>query len=354
MASVDVFRAIADDLGIMRVPGERDADYCCRVAYSAARFWASAFCMDDGCEGRKGLTRPALSRKMRQWVETLISLAPDIEDWFEIDARKGSAAGSSLICGRLIDLADILPAGEEGRLLARSPKLEVLTDKMALLLGFFDPGVGVPGLACENLVTSGLCTMICGDYDAPEILRPWWETDLSYMPWVEISALPDLEYADPATRKWGIGSAEAWRESPVVDVSLALARDKEAARNGGSGMGPVSYYVIKIRGRRCVASQISWSWAQELFLKMKWDAGSPACVEFEKRGANHEAAFLPVSILPPRASVVIDALSWPLGSISDGANSGEANRLIRTEAMDAVASILSQHFIKTKGFHDDR
>lgn len=318
---------MAEDIGVIRIANESEKEFCTRTAYSASRFWVSAFCMDDGQEGERGITRQALGLRLRAWIKSLDSIMPSLSDWFGVGGKVDTRA----IYGRLIDLGDILPLGEGGRYRARAMGLEPITASAALALGFFEPAAE----RCRNrMVTSGLATYTAGAFEPPETRAPWWETDLRFMPWTNCDDYGTLQYVNPSTQNWTIAKEDSWTQEKPGELPLTLARYNEATT------GKANYLVVKNAGGKSLVSRIDRHMAQELFLHLKKAAGEPMRVTVHRKDDHHCEVTLPISMLPPAISATVDALSWPKGSISNG------NRIFRTETMDTVGTLLANHDIE--------
>ena len=333
MPANDVFNKIASEIGIEHYSGDSETEFCRRVTYSASRFWASAFCMDDGGNGSSGLSQQGLTIRIRRWIQSMISFYPDMEDWFQLEHN-----GASYVSKRLIDISDILPAGRDGRCFARTPRIEPISETHALLLGFFEPSLGNPLDRESEPITSGLSTLVTGKFKAPSPQQPWWESDQPYMAWTDLSALPKLEYANPCGDKWGLGAPETWREFSWEGSQLSLARHTSTNKCNSD------YYAVRKAEGTTLASKIGKHMAYELFFHLKKQSGKPIRIHYTKRSETLVSVFLPITILPPRVSAIADALSWPENCISDN-----MRRLFKAEALDAIKPLLKQYEIETEG-----
>ncbi len=328
LGRIGTFERIAEDLKIVRIKDEDDLSFCSRVAYSASRYWISAFCMDDGQGGRRGVTSQVLGRRLGHWLDSLDSIMPGIAK--ELGVAEG---GVRTIYGRLADVGDIIRGGEQGRYLARVPRLEPLTSEAALALGFFEPAMqDFSGLT----ITGGLATLVLGHFEEPERRLPWWETDLPVMPWSNASDYGELRYINPETNKWVVSHPDVWT------ADEPRARDLTLARCADDSGGPALFFAVRKRGSRIVASRIDKKAAQELMNYIKKEAGKPVHIVFEGIDYRHSRAFLPISVLPSQIAPVIDALSWP--SSSAGAKGG---RLFRKETVKTVRELLDDNNIES-------
>lgn len=329
MGSISTFERIAADIGVQRYKGEDDMGFCVRCAYSAARFWASAFCMDDGQEGKAGLSKQALSIRLRRWIEALDSIMPGLGKWFELDDQ-----GMRMLYGRLIDIGDILPIGKEGKCFARTMRIEPVEENGALALGFFEPALQRGHRSGHSIVTSGLASFVPGSFGSVQTHASWWETDFPFMAWSTIADFGELQYLDVQTRRWGVGKPDAWVESDVADLPMTLAR--RDCTHGNS-----RYYVVRHLGKRSLAAEIDRWQAQALMLHLKKESGNPARVAFQPLDWSHRKAFLPISVLSPQISATIDALSWPVKGISDN-----TDRIFRMETVETVKRLLRRYDIE--------
>ncbi len=330
MSNISVFEKIANDIGVKRYAGEEELSFCVRCAYSASRFWTSAFCMDDGQNGKAGLTKQALSIRLRRWIMALDSIMPGVAEWFDLENH-----GTRTLYGRLIDIGDILPTGEEGRCFARTKLIEPFDEAGALVLGFFEPATQGVQRGGRTIVTSGLASFLPGSFETVEHYAPWWETDLGFMSWVPSADYGELQYLDPRTTRWGLSRPDAWVEHDDVDMPLALARQNDAC------IKVSRYFAIRGPARRRLASEIDRGQAQALMLRLKKESGHPACVTFKSLDWKHRKAYIPISVLSPQISATVDALSWPIDSISGG----NGYRIFRMETVEAIKRLLRRYDI---------
>lgn len=319
---------MASDIGVRRYMGEDDLSFCARTTYSASKYWVPAFCMDDGQDGSKGVTRQVLSKRLNRWVTSLDQVMPGLGRWFDANGKRDVKA----IYGRLIDVGDIPLAGKKERCVAHSVALEPITAGAALALGFFEPATAD---FAESVVTSGLGAFVSGNFEAPTSRAPWWETDCPYMAWGRTSDYGELQYVDPCSRRWGLANPDSWTEEHLGNLQLSLARYVDAAS------GQSHYLVVRRSGKREIVSRIDRHMAQELFIHLKNESGNPIEVAFKRIDGFHSKAYLPVSVLPSQISATIDALSWPVEGVSvDG------DRIFRSETVDTVKELLAFHGIK--------
>jgi hypothetical protein len=328
MSRIETFEKIAEDIGVLRYDGEGEMSFCARSAYSASRFWAEAFCMDDGSGGRSGITRQALSRRLRAWIGSLDSIMPGLAEWFRTEDKIDARA----VYGRLVDLGDILPTGADGRCVARSLKLESIADGASLALGFFEPAAAP---FARDMVTSGLASYVPRASDARDARRPWWETDLKFMSWADDKDYGTLQYISPSSAHWSVSNPDLWTREDPGELSLTIARylDKVTGRP--------SYLAARSSRGRVSVARVDRAMAQELLLHLKAEVGNPVHVKFERVDAGHCRVYLPVSILPPDISATVDALAWPVGGVFS-----DRERIFRTEVVRTVTKLLELHEIK--------
>lgn len=330
MGRIDAFERIAADLDVRRFKGEDDLTFCSRVAYSGARYWVSAFCMDDGDGGQRGVTPQVLGSRLGRWLNSLNAIMPGIAERLEI-----GEGGARAIYGRMADAGDILQAGECGRYRALTPRLRPITDGAALALGFFEPATEIfPG----RVIAGGVSTLVLGHFEEPERRSPWWETDLSYMTWIPASDYGELRYLNPEVNRWGIHHPDSWTGREPFGQGLSLARCEDAPGEAAI------FLAVRKTGKRTLASRISNKAAQEFMNRIKNGAGKPVLIEFERVDSVHLKAFLPITVLPSQVAAVVDALSWP-SSIMDIGN----YRLFRKESVGEVRRLLEEYDIATRG-----
>ena len=328
MSRISAFETMARDIGVRRYQGEDDLSFCARTAYSASRYWTAAFCMDDGRSGARGITRQVLSRRLNRWMSSLDQIMPGLGEWFETSGTKDMR----WIYGRLIDVGDILLAGEEGRCVARSVTLRPVSEGSALALGFFEPAtVGFAG----GMVTSGLTSFVSGQFEAPGRCEPWWETDCPFMAWTKASDYGEVQFIDPSVHRWGLANSDSWTGGGLGKFRISLARYVDRNSN------EPHYLAVRRSGKHELASRVDRHMAQELLIHLKEESGNPIVITFEDLDNRHFKTKLPISILPQQISATVDALSWPVGNVSSN-----ADRIFRTETADVVREMLAPYGIK--------
>lgn len=330
-AAVDVFASIADDVGVVRFAGEGDKSFCRRVAYSAARYWVSAFCLDDGANGSRGITKNSLNRKISAWVHCLETFCPGIIDWFDAGGK-----GIPAVYGRLIDVGDIRSNGFEGTYVATPARLLPVCENSSFMLGFFDASkrdVLPCGANREESVTSGLATLLSCDGGVNITRESWWDTDLELMPWTDGRSLGELEYADPKARHWALNKREVWTSRPLFEKRLGLVR------LAGSTYG-LNLYVAISNGSRVRLSAIDPEHGRSLYYYLRAAAANPATARFRLLDERHARLKAPLSIVPGRLSRFLSAVAWP---VIDANNCFEA--IVRTEALPLVKDLLTAAYV---------
>ena len=332
-AKIAAFDAIASDLGIIRYKDEDDNSFCRRVAYSAARPWISAFCLDDGSEGKVGLTKQGINRRLKSWVEALDDVRPGIRAWFKVDE-----GGLPVIYNRLIDLEDIVPNGFTNSYFAHAPQIMPVCDGSALIVGFVDTSNrdGVCGIAQKSLITSGLSTFITSDVSAPEYEPSWWETDLNYMPWDSAAAYGTLEYANLKCRggRWSLRHSDAWSNEPELVDSITLARPTS------SPTGEIQYYACRRAGGSLYLSKINRLMAQELFFYMRMRQGNRASAAYKRLDERHVLLAIPTSIVPGQYARILGSIGWPI----DDATGSNTSIVTRSELLPAIKTLLERSY----------
>lgn len=338
--SVEAFSAIASDIGVRRFADEEEDSFCCRVAYSAARFWLSAFCMDDGAVGEEGLTKQAMNRRLKTWVSNLDDVRPGIGAWFD-DGGKGL----STIYNRLIDVGDLAPKGFSGSFVATRPVKVDLSSRMSCIVGFYDPtiaGANICGHDVRSMVNSGLLSLVHSENALTPRPTPWWVRDCDYMTWEKTSNYNEVKFADVRTMRWNINRPDIWSNAPTWVNDLALARV-----DGGLA-GPLFFVAVKGHGRVRM-SQTTRNQAQELFFYLRCESGHQAVARYTMLDNFHAQAVLPVGFLPGGDNRVIDAVGWPVEGSAD-----RSNRIIRTETIPLLEEVLSENYIGFRGATNER
>ncbi len=325
--SVEAFNIIASDIGVKRYVDEEEDSFCRRVAYSAARFWLSAFCMDDGASGEKGLSKQAMNRRLKDWVLGLEAIRPGIEEWFDAGGK-----GIPVIYGRLIDVGDLVLNGFREAYMATNPSIIPLSERISCITGFFDTTAkdgGPCGCDVDSMATSGLLSLIRAENGAIERPEPWWARDLEYMTWEKISSYDEVKFADMLTKRWNINRSDVWVEAPEWVDGLTLARVE------GNGVDPV-VFVAKQTRRRLRISRITWIQAQELFFHLRRESGNGAVARYVMLDKLHARTALPVGFVPGHVNRVIDAAGWPVEDAND-----RFKRIVRVEALPLIRELLT-------------
>lgn len=331
----EMFRRIAQDVGVIRYRGEVDESFCRRAAYTGARYWISAFCMDDGSNGSSGLTRQVLNRRLRAWIEKLDSAQPGLSEWFDV----GSGKVSSLY-NRLIDIDELIPEGFTGRFKARQPSVLKVCSGQSLIVGMFDPTNEkdvVLGHRKADIVASGLASVISSNWEE-SVERPrWWETEWDLLAWSRESDFGAVEYANPASHAWGLRNNEVWSSEYQSAEGIALARTSSSVHGG------TAYFAVRnVRGRQFL-SEIGFSKASELFYYIRKVSGNPVTARFRIVDDLHVWLKMPLGLIPGEYDRILEVVSWPVESVSD-----RFHRLARAECTPLVRELLSKSGVVLK------
>lgn len=322
----EAVESIAKDLGIIRFQGEGRGAFYLRVAYSAMRFWALAFCMDDGANGSEGITKQALNHRLLTWVERLEPLLPGVTEWFYADGD-----GLRTVYSRLIDIGDIQCDGFDGRCRASKRYIGMLTERRGALRGFFDASapleesLGVRG----KPVTCGMTSIVSVAGGNRPVADLWWERDMELRHWTDASNYEGLLFADPFSRKWGLGYGSAWLPEPKVVGHLALAKVQGV-------MGDSAYFIAHVHDARTELSQIMKSQAYELYFFLRKKAGRAVKVSYAHLDENHiRLKGLPVGFMSGAADAAIAAMCWPVED-----SKGGFDWVTRTVALPVIRDLL--------------
>ena len=330
-SSINVFNVIASDIGIRRFEGEDEDSFCRRTTYSAARFWLSAFCMDDGANGEAGLTKPAMNRKLKRWIASLDTIRPGIGKWFNADGE-----GIRAIYNRLIDVGDLALNGFEDSYVAIPPVVKELSGTLSCISGYFDPTatcINVCGRDVGSLVLSGMLSLVRSENGPVKRQASWWIEDLKYAGWESVSAFSEVKFADVRTSYWNINRTDVWGEEPLWVNDFALAR---VDHNGADSM---IFVAARTRGITRL-HRVTWIQAQEFFFYLRRESGNQAISRYVMLDELHMRAALPIGFLPGHLNCILDAIGWPVEDAED-----RFNRIIRVEALPLVEELLSTGYI---------
>ncbi len=325
-SSIDVFNIMASDIGVFRFIGEDEDSFCNRAAYSAARFWISAFCLDDGADGTEGLAKQSINRRLKSWIDNLDRLRSGIADWFAVEDD-----GIPFVYNRLIDVDDIVVNGFNGTYVAAPASEQAVSQVCSCITGFYDPtAINTPvcGHAVNDLVVSGLATIVAARNGEIKRWDPWWLTDLGYMRWESASSFEEVRFADVRSSRWNVNHPDVWGGVPNWSDGITLARVE------GTGVDPVLFMARQTR-RGIMLSPITWSQAQELFFHLKDVAGNKAVASYTKLDEKHVRMVVPVGFIPGDLNRVLDAVGWPVDSVKD-----RFRRIMRIEALPLVEELL--------------
>ncbi len=325
--SIEAFNIIATDIGVRRHAGEDEDSFCRRVTYSAARFWLSAFCMDDGASGEEGLSKQALNRRLKDWAQGLEAIRPGIEEWLDAGGK-----GIPAIYNRLIDVGDLAPNGFRGAYTATIPSVVPLSSGTSCVTGFFDitsRDSGPCGFGVDSIVTSGLLSLVPAENEAVERPEPWWTRDLEYMVWEKASGYDEVKFADIHTTRRNVNRSDIWVEAPEWIEGLALARVE------GNGVAPIVFVAKRTQGRLRL-SRITWNQAQELFFRLRRESGNGAVARYVMLDELHARAVLPIGFVPGHINRFLDAVGWPIKDADD-----RFNRIIRVETLPLIRELLA-------------
>lgn len=326
--SLDIFGAIAADVGVRRYSQESDASFCRRAAYSASRFWISAFCLDDGAGGNRGIAKQAINYRLKRWIRSIESLSPGIEEWFEAEG-----GGYSTLYNRLLDIGDLQSSGFSRTITATSPHILNVSSGVGLITGFFDCSdrtLTICGKPRSEFVTSGIATLMRTDNVLEIKAERWWEDELLFRSWENSNRFEDIAFADAKSRRWNIRSPEVWAEKPVwVDgVTLAMAAPEKSS--------PRQYFIARREGNRIMLGRIDWNQACSFFFFLRQAAGNEVMTHYVVLDGAHVAMNLPIGFIPGRMNRLLDAVSWPVENVKD-----RFRRIARTEALPLIKAMLS-------------
>ena len=330
-SSVEVFNIMASDIGVFRYAGEDDESFCHRAAYSAARFWISAFCLDDGTDGEEGIAKQAINRRLKGWIADLEKLRPGTAGWFDVD---GSELPS--VYNRLIDIGDIAVNGFNETYVATPATERAVSRDCSCITGFYDPtatDTRVCGRKVGDLAVSGLTTIAAARNAEVERRAPWWASDLEYMRWECAANFGDVKYADARSSRWNVNRPDVWVETADWPTEIALARVE------GTGVVPALYAARKAK-RGPELSPITWNQAQELFFYLRNACGNKAVARYAWLDEKHVRMVLPVGFVPGDLNRTLDAVGWPVDDVGD-----RFNRIMRAEALPLVGELLEASYI---------
>lgn len=220
----DLLDAMSGDLGVPGMHDEDNAEFACRVSYTALRFWMQAFCLDDGFGGGYGVSKSTITRKCVAWLRNLSGLYPDVLDWY------GHANGiRDNLSGMVRTLAVVrdLVTTSDGLYRCTVRHTVPLDNGRALLLGLTDPTnlpertFPISGMAC--VIGEKPCDPVTAFDDGP---RRTSSTKKAV-----IMSMPDGRYITIGLSRPPSGSSHAawldlltWPASSINDQSHRLAR----------------------------------------------------------------------------------------------------------------------------------
>lgn len=319
-------QVVASDIGVIRYASEEDEQYKRRITYSAARFIVSASCLDDGTNGAAGISKQALHRRVARWVTDLDAFAPGIFTWF------ADNNGIQALYGRLINIGEIQSAdfGEHYRSV-RSHRLHIAPGLDAII-GFYDASdksATICSSPLSQLIVSGLTTISASDdLTKPESINRSF-LHLANRRWITKSSIGNVEFHNPHRYCWGIRNEAGWETSPNWTEGLALAR---AVR----GNDVIDYYIARQNRTGTDCTPLAASDARLLSVLLQKERGTPMHIAYEPLDRYHVCLpLLPFGYLPGEHERIIEALTWPVDSVS-----GTNRRIARIEALPAVKSLL--------------
>lgn len=330
---LEVFNIMASDIGITPISHEIEKMFYCRVAYTAARFWLSASCIDDGAGGFKGITKQAMNWRLKTWTNGLDHIYPGINEWFEADGK-----GIPALYNRLIDIGDLAQNGFGDTFRATLPTKVDLSSQTSCITGFYDPTIGKPlasKLDEKQTVVSGLLTLVKSDNAPKASSEPWWTKDRDYLRWEKITDYEDVRFVNPKTKFWNIQYSGIWTDKPFWIDDLALA---SMERMNGQ---PLYFLASKTNGRIYLAELESIHLAQELFFHHRYRLGNQARIKYKMLDNDHAITKIATSLLTGNNARIVDAVSWPFENAADG-----TNKIIRAEAIPLARELLMSNDIR--------
>ena len=320
------FQIIADDIGVVQYSSESDRQYHRRVAYSAARFAISSFCLNDGSNGTLGISKQGLSYRLSQWAMHLDTLEPGILEWMSENN------GLHSLYSRLINIGEIgsIDFGEHYR--ASHPHTLHAAPGYDLIVGFYDASDSenpICGLSLNRLTTSGITSFArTKDQTKPEAVgRDSFHLD--HRRWSEVKSFDSLEFHHPSQYGWGLRNEASWTGHPTWHEGLVLAR-----RNHNDEA--IAYHIVRKTRWGAECSPISDVDARLFCVFLQRERGASIRIPYKTLDRKHiSLPLLPIDYMPGEYGRIIEALTWPTDSISY-----KVEHIARVEALPVIKSAL--------------
>lgn len=322
MPSREFFEQIANDCGVFRYRNEELPSFYSRTAYTAAKHWTHAICLDDGVGGKVGITKQAINSRLKKWSRDICDVVPSLRGWFGEDFEDISA-----VYNELIDVNDLQESDfdEHFRVVPVNPV--ALPNGFEALVGFYDP---TSASAPKRLITCGLLDIRSSGVASWVSAGHWWDRDADIIQWTSSKNYGELLYADPGRQRWSIRESDVWHDAPTWVDGLTLA-------SADAPDGAERILLIVEKGRTSISvSPISWRQAEELFFYLRADVGRPAIAAYTRLDDKHIKIAAPNGYLPEYQNCLIDALTWPVSSIKD-----RLMRIARAESLPVIEGLLS-------------
>lgn len=320
------FQIIADDIGVVRYSDESDRQYHRRVAYSAARFVISSFCLNDGSNGTLGISKQGLSYRLSQWAKHLDTLEPGILEWMSENN------GLHSLYSRLINIGEIgsIDFGEHYR--ASHPHTLHAAPGYDLIVGFYDASDSenpICGLSLNQLTISGITSFArTKDQTKPEAVGKG-SFHLDHRRWSEARSFDGLEFHHPSKYGWGLRNEASWTGRPTWHEGLALAR-----RNHNDEA--IAYHIIRKTRWGAECSPISDVDARLFCVFLQRERGASIRIPYKTLDRKHiSLPLLPIDYMPGECGRIIEALTWPTDSISY-----KVEHIARVEALPIIKTAL--------------
>lgn len=321
---------MAESLGIKRIHGEDETSFVTRCLYSACRFWIEAFCLDDGYGGNRGIRRQLIARRLREWLDEMCGVYPEMLEWLAGRDNGESRFDVRPLYSQLIMVGDIVSENQGERYRCANLHEVPYGDGACALIGLCDAS------SSENQrrgILSGMMISIsCADVSRKsfneETYNPrWWDIPDAYQEWTSLSDLPDLEYFDPAARKYFLRESSSWLPEFPDHLEYELARTH--------GKFADEYYVVKVRknGRR--ALRITTDKALSLSLNVRKSFDRPLKAVIEPLDGCHVRIKAPFGLLPTETSRWIDYMTWPVKRLKDS-----SCRIMRRELLNSAICMM--------------
>lgn len=324
---------MARSLGIQRYDGETDDSFVCRVSYTGMRFWAEAFCLNDGYGGFEGISKSLLTRRLRKWIRQVSESYPVLTDWFNVREEKHPNHVKS-ICNQLIMTCDLISENEGNTYKTAAEHTMPLPAGLTAVLGLYDPST-MPYQMNDACISGLMIFRKTNEEIRPEFFArdTWWSLPDTLFAWTPLESLGRLEWFNSKSQTWTLRAATGWIPKQPDEEGPWLVRIQADYRD-------YDYYMVKTVQGHLQATLLNVDHAKDLVLFLRAKSNNPIKAKIKTLDEYHIKIIAPFHLISPKIGRWLELMTWPERDAGD-----IGQRIIRAECLACAKQLLSENNI---------